>query len=83
MRAHPGTTNEYVLVINDGMKDINTGVLRSITLRVERADPGDTTLEHTLKTALRAQLNVSFDVEVLDAGTLPRTVHKATRVVKE
>ncbi|PVA09813.1 CoA ligase [Pelagivirga sediminicola] len=83
VRAHPGTTNEYVLVVNDSMKDPNTGMLRRITLRVEREDAADTGLGETLKAALRAQLNVSFDVEVLDAGTLPRTVHKATRVVKE
>ncbi|KMK65065.1 phenylacetate--CoA ligase family protein [Puniceibacterium sp. IMCC21224] len=83
VRAHPGTTNEYVLVVNDSMKDPNTGMLRRITLRVEREDADDATLGDTLKAALRAQLNVSFEVEVLDAGALPRTVHKATRVVKE
>jgi phenylacetate-CoA ligase len=83
VRAHPGTTNEYVLVVNDSMKDPNTGMLRRIILRVEREDAGDAELGDRLKAALRAQLNVSFDVEVLDAGSLPRTVHKATRVVKE
>ncbi len=83
VRAHPGTTNEYVLVVNDSMKDPNTGMLRRIVLRVEREDAGDTQLGDRLKAALRAQLNVSFEVEVLDAGSLPRTVHKATRVVKE
>ncbi len=83
VRAHPGTTNEYVLVVNDSMKDPNTGMLRRVVLRVEREDAGDAQLGERLKAALRAQLNVSFDVEVLDAGSLPRTVHKATRVVKE
>lgn len=83
VRAHPGTTNEYVLVVNDSMKDLNTGMLRTIVLRVEREDPSDSQLGERLKAALRAQLNVSFNVEVLDAGSLPRTVHKATRVVKE
>jgi len=83
VRSHPGTTNEYVLVVNDTMKDPSTGMLRRLTLRVEREDPANTTLGDTLRAALRAQLNVSIDVEVLDAGSLPRTVHKATRVVKE
>ena len=83
VRAHPGTTNEYVIVVNDSMKDPNTGVLRTVVLRVEREDPHDITLGDTLKAALRAQLNVSFEIEVLDAGTLPRTVHKAKRVVSE
>lgn len=83
VRAHPGTTNEYVLVIDDSMKDPDTGMLRSVRLRVERAQGGDGTLAANLKAALRAKLNVSFDVEVLDEGTLPRTVHKATRVIRE
>lgn len=83
VRAHPGTTNEYALVIDDSMKDPNTGVLRRVTLRVEREDSSDETLATTLKAALRNRLNVSFDIEVLEAGTLPRTVHKAKRLIKE
>ncbi|MEH6643458.1 phenylacetate--CoA ligase [Vreelandella glaciei] len=83
VRAHPGTTNEYVIVINDEMKDPHTGFLKRITLRVERVDSNDTQLEESLARQLREALNVRFDVEVLEADTLPRTVHKAKRVLWE
>ncbi|MBN9670838.1 phenylacetate--CoA ligase family protein [Roseibium aggregatum] len=83
VRAHSGTTNEYALVIDDSMKDPNTGMLRTVTLRVERSNPSDNGLGEALKSALKAKLNVSFNVEVLEAGSLPRTVHKAKRVLKE
>lgn len=83
VRAHPGTTNEYVLVIDDTMKDPTTGFLRGIKLRVEASDGDHEGLANSLSTVLRDKLNVRFDIEVLEPGTLPRTVHKAKRVIKE
>lgn len=83
VRAHPGTTNEYVLVVTGDMKDPETGFLKRVLLRVERANTSDDGLADSLGAALRSKLNVRFDIEVLDPGTLPRTVHKAKRLVRE
>jgi phenylacetate-CoA ligase len=83
VRAHPGTTNEYVIVVDESMRDPASGFLTGVRLRIERAqgDAGD--LARTLGASLREKLNVRFDIEVLEPGTLPRTVHKAKRVITE
>lgn len=83
VRAFPGTTNEYVLVIDDSVKDARTGFLTGVKLRVERTDDAPADLEYALTARLREKLSVRFHVEVLPAGTLPRTVHKAKRVIQE
>lgn len=83
VRAFPGTTNEYALVIDDSLKDAKTGFLTGVKLRVERTDDAPSDLEYALTAKLREKLSVRFQVEVLPAGTLPRTVHKAKRVIQE
>jgi len=83
VRAHPDTTNEYVLVVRDEMKDPNTGMLRGVGLRVEAASGDIEGVRQSLGTLLRDKLSVRFEIEVLAPGSLPRTVHKAKRVVKE
>lgn len=83
VRAFPGTTNEYVLVIDDSVKDPKTGFLTGVKLRVERTADAPEDLEYALTSRLREKLQVRFHVEVLAAGTLPRTVHKAKRVIQE
>lgn len=83
VRAFPGTTAEYVLVIDDSVKDPQTGFLTGVKLRVERTDDAPPDLEEALAAHLRERLQVRFVVEVLPAGSLPRTVHKAKRVMWE
>jgi phenylacetate-CoA ligase len=83
VRAFPGTTNEYVLVIDGSVKDSKTGFLTGVKLRVERADDAPEDLACALTAKLREKLQVRFHVEVLPAGSLPRTVHKAKRVIQE
>jgi phenylacetate-CoA ligase len=83
VRAFPGTTNEYVLVIDDSVKDPKTGFLTGVKLRVERTDDAPEDLGEKLSYRLRERLQVRFVVEVLPAGSLPRTVHKAKRVITE
>ena len=83
VRAHRGTTNEYVIVVDESMRDPASGFLRGIKLRVERAEGGADDLAEVLGAHLREKLNVRFDIEVLEPGSLPRTVHKAKRVIKE
>jgi phenylacetate-CoA ligase len=83
VRAFPGTTNEYVLVIDDSVKDPKTGFLTGVKLRVERTDDAPEDMGEKLSYRLRERLQVRFVVEVLPAGSLPRTVHKAKRVITE
>ena len=83
VRAFPGTTTEHVLVIDDAMKDAKTGFLSGVTLRVERTADAPPDLADALAARLRERLQVRFVVEVVPAGTLPRTVHKAKRVIRE
>jgi len=83
VRAFPGLTSEYVLVIDDSLKDPKTGFLTGVKLRVEPASDAGPELAERLGKRLREKLQVRFQVEVVPAGTLPRTVHKAKRVVYE
>jgi phenylacetate-CoA ligase len=81
VRAFPGLSSEYLLVLDDSVKDPHTGFLTGVKLRVE-AEPGATAdLGERLSQRLREKLQVRFVVEVLPSGTLPRTVHKARRVL--
>lgn len=83
VRSFAGTTNEYQLVIDDSVKDPKTGFLTGVKLRVEAAPDAPADLGEGLTARLREKLQVRFKVEVLPAGTLPRTVHKAKRLVTE
>ena len=83
VRAYPGTTSEYLIVIDNSVRDPKTGFLTGVKLRVECAAGAPADLEQGLAARLRERLQVRFHVEVLPAGTLPRTVHKAKRVVVE
>ena len=83
VRAFPGLTNEYLLVIDASVKDPKTGFLTGVKLRVEPAGDAGPDLAERLEKRLREKLQVRFHVEVVAPGTLPRTVHKAKRVVHE
>ncbi len=83
VRAFPGLTNEYVLVIDDSVKDPKTKFLTGVKLRVEREPGAPADVGERLSQRLREKLQVRFHVEVLEPGALPRTVHKAKRVIHE
>ena len=83
VRGFPGTSNEYMLVLDDSVKDARTGFLTGVKLRVEPGASAAPDLGDRLAQRLREKLLVRFDVEVVAPGTLPRTVHKAKRVVHE
>lgn len=83
VRAFPGLTNEYVLVIDDSVKDPQTKFLTGVRLKVEREAGAAADIGERLSQRLREKLQVRFHVEVLEPGTLPRTVHKAKRVIHE
>ena len=81
VRAFPGLSNEYLIVLDDSVKDPVTGFLTGVRLQVERESDDSADLGERLAQRLRERLHVRFHVEVVAAGTLPRTVHKAKRVV--
>jgi phenylacetate-CoA ligase len=82
VRAFPGLSNEYLMVLDDSVKDPLTGFLTGVRLRVEREGDDSADLAERLAHRLREKLQVRFVVEVVESGTLPRTVHKATRVLR-
>ncbi|MBO9356805.1 AMP-binding protein [Bordetella petrii] len=81
VRGFPGLSNEYVLVLDDSVKDPVTGFLTGVKLRVESESGAAGDLGERLSQRLREKLQVRFHVEVVTPGTLPRTIHKATRVI--
>jgi phenylacetate-CoA ligase len=83
VRSFPGLSNEYVLVIDSSVKDPKTGFLTGVKLRVEPDATAPPDIGERLSQRLREKLQVRFHVEVVAAGTLPRTVHKAKRVIHE
>jgi phenylacetate-CoA ligase len=83
VRRTPGTTGEYLIVLDRDVKDANTGYLTGIKLRVEVAQGGSPDVARQLAAAVRAELTVRCLVESVPAGTLPRSTHKSKRVVTE
>ena len=83
VRAFPGLSNEYVLVIDSSVKDPKSGFLTGVKLRVEPDSAATSDVGERLAQRLREKLQVRFHVEVVPPGTLPRTVHKAKRVIHE
>lgn len=83
VRSVEGTTNEYQLVIDESVKDPKSGFLTGVKLRIEATPDAPADLVENLTTKLKEKLQVRFKVDVLPAGTLPRTVHKAKRLVME
>lgn len=83
VRGFAGLTNEYLMVIDDSVKDPKTQFLNGVKLRVERESGAPADIGERVQQRLREKLQVRFVVEVLESGALPRTVHKAKRVVHE
>jgi phenylacetate-CoA ligase len=83
VRGFAGLSSEYLLVIDDSVKDPKTSFLTGVKLRVEPAGDAGPDLGGRLEKLLREKLQVRFVVEVVPPGSLPRTVHKAKRVVHE
>lgn len=83
VRGFADLTNEYVMVIDDSVKDPKTQFLNGVKLRVERESGAPADIGERVQQRLREKLQVRFVVEVLESGALPRTVHKAKRVVHE
>lgn len=83
VRSFAGLTSEYQIVLDRSVHDAH-GFLTGIRLRVERASPDlPADAAQRLAEEVRARLQVQAVVEMLDAGSLPRSTHKSKRVVRE
>jgi phenylacetate-CoA ligase len=81
VRRERGAGSEYRIVLDPALRDPRTGYARGFRLQVEAAAgaPGD--LGVRLAEAVHRELKVRPEVEIVEAGRLERTTHKAKRVV--
>jgi phenylacetate-CoA ligase len=71
---------EFRVVIDPALADPTTGYPTALRLQVEAVDAPE--LPGRLAAAIRAELQVRAVVEIVPPGALPRTTHKARRVVR-
>lgn len=83
VRRCPGTTGEFQIVIDDDVRDPETTFMTGLKLRIEADPQAPQDLGDRLATAIREELKVRAHVLVVATGELPRSTHKATRVVRE
>jgi phenylacetate-CoA ligase len=79
VRRTVGDLAEFRIVLDPALADPATGYPTALRLRVEADEPGR--LPGRLAAAIREELQVRAVVEVVTPGELPRTTHKARRVV--
>jgi phenylacetate-CoA ligase len=82
LRKIPGVGGEYQIVLDRSLKDAG-GFWTGIRLRVESEGVPPPDLDAIVSHQVREVLKVRTLVEVHPFGTLPRSVHKAKRVVRE
>lgn len=82
LRQTPGVDGEFLIIIDDSLKDGN-GFLTGIKLQVEPAPGAPPSLADDVAKVIRDRLTVRALVEVVPAGSLPRAVHKATRILRK
>jgi phenylacetate-CoA ligase len=83
IRAIDGLTDEYRIVIDRSVRDPETGFLNGIRLQVEARNlDNSAALAAELAATIKTKLQIRAAIEVLAENTLPRSTHKATRVIK-
>jgi phenylacetate-CoA ligase len=83
VRRTPGTTGEHLIVLDHDVRDVETGYLTGIKIRVEVEDGAEEAARSHLARTIRAELTVRAVVEPVPAGSLVRSTHKSKRVVRE
>lgn len=81
VRSFPGATGEYRIVLDDDVRDADTGYLNAIKVQAEVAADVPKGTAERLADELRSQLKVRAFVETVPEGELPRSTHKAVRVI--
>ncbi|KZY38289.1 CoA ligase [Roseovarius sp. HI0049] len=79
VRSIGGLADEYQIIVDDSVRDGETGMLKGIRLKVEA--PGGTSAE-TVATEVKRALNIRAHVEIAPSGSLPRATHKAQRLIR-
>lgn len=84
VRSDPALGDEYRILLDASVRNSRTGTLDAVRLQVEALEGADPqALGQALANAVKQRLRVRALVEVLPLGTLPRSQHKARRVVVE
>lgn len=83
VRAVPGTTGEYLIVMDADTRDPAAGFQTGLKLRVEADTGAAPDLAARLAAEVRAKLQVRAIIELAEPGTLPRSTHKAKRILRE
>jgi phenylacetate-CoA ligase len=80
VRRTVGDLAEFRVVLDPALADPATGYPTALRLQVEAVHGAE--LGGRLATALRAELQVRAVIDIVAPGELPRTTHKARRVVR-
>ncbi|GAA1007947.1 CoA ligase [Acrocarpospora pleiomorpha] len=81
VRQAEGAAGEYLIVLDETVKDPVSGYLTGIKVRLEARSDAPVDLGSAVAAAIHARLGVRAHVEVVAYGELPRSEHKAKRVV--
>jgi phenylacetate-CoA ligase len=76
LRKIPELSNEYQIVVNRGEEYMD-----GVAVKTEACCGDVEEIRRRLEVELKSVVGIRFDVEVLPLGTLPRTMHKAKRVL--
>ncbi|SMF30013.1 phenylacetate-CoA ligase [Tistlia consotensis] len=82
VRAAEGGTGEYRIVVDPALADPVSGSLNRLKLIVEAGPDAPQDFVERLQARVKEQLSVRAEVELVEAGALPRSVHKAQRIVR-
>ncbi len=82
VRRNLGTLGEFRIIEDPDLRDPATGFLTAIRLDIEIAS-GDEAKLDVLGAAIRKDLQVRAVINPLEPGSLPRTTHKANRLVRD
>ncbi|MEM5386656.1 AMP-binding protein [Paraburkholderia phymatum] len=84
VRGFDGLSSEYQIVLDPSVRDADTGFLTGFRLRVEpKGAAVGPDIAERLAHEIRAKLQVRATIEIVAAGSLPRSTHKSRRVVRE
>lgn len=82
IRSIPGVEGEYQIVLDKSVRD-DAGFLTGFRLKVEVEADAPSGIDQEITAQIRDRLQVRCVIELAPLGTLPRSTHKAKRVVRE
>jgi phenylacetate-CoA ligase len=83
VRETPGASGEYVIVLDESVRDPGTGYPTAIKIRFEAEVTAPAGIADTISAAVHTRLGVRAVVERVAFGSLRRSEHKTKRVVVE